>query len=51
MAVMLWMTLFLLFLPTAARAQPADCSTVGQTLFVRDVFNELYYLVRAYPRG
>ena len=42
-------TLSLLLAPAWARAQPADCSTVGENLFVRDLFSDLYYWYEHIP--
>ena len=49
MAAALWMAVVFLLVPGPARAQLADCSTVGQTLFVRDLFHDLYYWYEHIP--
>jgi carboxyl-terminal processing protease len=48
--VALWaVALTLLLVPASTRAQFADCSTVSQNLFVRDLFNDLYYWYEHIP--
>ena len=49
MAAAVWIAIVLLFVPAAARAQLADCSMVGQTLFVRDLFDDVYYWYEHIP--
>jgi carboxyl-terminal processing protease len=48
--VAVWaVALTLLLVPVLARAQLADCSTVSQNLFVRDLFSDLYYWYEHIP--
>ncbi len=48
--VALWaVALILLLVPAPVRAQRPNCTTVGQNLFVRDVFNDLYYWYEHIP--